>query len=130
MRPECERLNADIRGGLIDAIACWHMDRLTRSPRELEDVIDRHDQHSVQVATAPARLTCPPPERRRRQPGQAAQAAQSNGGQSGRGYTHNRTQIVTDLNARGSRPAERALDQVGAALRHSSGDMIGRCTTR
>ena len=50
-RPEWERLNDDIRDGVVDGIACWHVDRLTRTPRELEDVIDLHDKHGVQLAT-------------------------------------------------------------------------------
>ncbi len=31
---------ADINAGVIDAIVCWHPDRLYRQPRELEDLID------------------------------------------------------------------------------------------
>lgn len=50
-RPAWERLNSDIGAGPVDAIASWHVDRLTRSPRELEDVIDLHDGHGVQLAT-------------------------------------------------------------------------------
>jgi Resolvase, N terminal domain len=38
------QLLADIAAGLIDAVACWHVDRLTRSPRDLEDVINLHDK--------------------------------------------------------------------------------------
>lgn len=30
--PEWTRLAADIRAGLVTAVACWHVDRLTRSP--------------------------------------------------------------------------------------------------
>ena len=43
---------SDIHAGRIDAIVCWHVDRLTRSPRELEDVIDLHDSLGVELATA------------------------------------------------------------------------------
>src|SRR5487761_1325051 len=50
-RPQWGRLLADIAAGHLDAVACWHVDRLTRSPRELEDVIDLHDKHGVQLAT-------------------------------------------------------------------------------
>jgi site-specific DNA recombinase len=50
-RQEWDRLNSDIQAGLADATACWHVDRLTRSPRELEDVTDLHDGHGVQLAT-------------------------------------------------------------------------------
>jgi len=36
-RPEYERLMADIRNGAVDAVVVWDLDRLHRSPRELED---------------------------------------------------------------------------------------------
>ncbi|MEU0482233.1 recombinase family protein [Streptosporangium sp. NPDC006013] len=50
-RPAWKRLLADIEDGTVDAIACWHVDRLTRSPRELEDVIDLADRRGVELAT-------------------------------------------------------------------------------
>ncbi len=59
-RPQWQRLLSDIASGRIAAIACWHVDRLTRSPRELEDVIDLHDTRGIALATATGRLTCPP----------------------------------------------------------------------
>jgi site-specific DNA recombinase len=43
-RPEYERLLADIEAGEVRAIIVWHLDRLTRSPKELErffEVCDR-----------------------------------------------------------------------------------------
>ncbi len=36
-RPEYERLLHDIRTGAVDAVVVWDLDRLHRSPRELED---------------------------------------------------------------------------------------------
>src|SRR2546428_3359847 len=39
-RPEYERMLADIRKGKIKAIVAWHLDRLTRSPKELESFLD------------------------------------------------------------------------------------------
>jgi site-specific DNA recombinase len=57
-RPHWERLNANIAAGLIDAIVCWHVDRLTCSPRELEDVIDLHDRHGIQLATCTGDIDC------------------------------------------------------------------------
>jgi len=36
-RPEYERLMRDIGNGVIDAVVVWDLDRLHRSPRELED---------------------------------------------------------------------------------------------
>lgn len=51
-RPEWLRLRADIDAGRIDAILVWHIDRLTRKPRELEDVIDLAEQRGIALATA------------------------------------------------------------------------------
>ena len=39
-RPEYRRLLDDIADGAIDAVLVWHLDRLVRQPRELEDFID------------------------------------------------------------------------------------------
>ena len=50
-RPGWQRLLADIRAGTVDAVICWHVDRLTRTPRELEDVIDLADRHGLALAT-------------------------------------------------------------------------------
>src|SRR6266851_1067495 len=55
-RPEWRQLLADISAGRIDAIVCWHVDRLTRSPRELEDVIDLHDTRGVNLATVTGQM--------------------------------------------------------------------------
>ncbi|MBW0009097.1 MAG: recombinase family protein, partial [Pseudonocardiales bacterium] len=38
-RPAWQQLLAHVESGTVDAVLCWHVDRLTRSPRELEDVI-------------------------------------------------------------------------------------------
>ncbi len=54
-RPEWNRLIADVLAGIISGIACWHVDRLTRTPRELEDVIDLAERHSVELASARGR---------------------------------------------------------------------------
>jgi DNA invertase Pin-like site-specific DNA recombinase len=50
-RPAYERMLRDARAGRINAIACWSVDRLTRHPRELEDIIDLHTSHGVALAT-------------------------------------------------------------------------------
>jgi DNA invertase Pin-like site-specific DNA recombinase len=55
-RPQWNQLLADITAGLIDAVACWHVDRLTRSPRELEEVIDLHDKRGILLATVTGEL--------------------------------------------------------------------------
>jgi site-specific DNA recombinase len=41
----------DVRAGHIGAIVGWHVDRLTRSPRELENVIDMADKYGLELAT-------------------------------------------------------------------------------
>lgn len=50
-RPEYERLLADIKAGLVEALVCWHPDRLHRSPKELEAFIDLLEAKNVAVAT-------------------------------------------------------------------------------
>jgi DNA invertase Pin-like site-specific DNA recombinase len=50
-RPKWQELLEDIRNGTVNAVVCWHVDRLTRSPRELEDVIDLADRHGLELAT-------------------------------------------------------------------------------
>jgi DNA invertase Pin-like site-specific DNA recombinase len=48
-RKKWTRLLKDIAAGDVDAICCWHVDRLTRTPREVEDVIDLHDKAGIQI---------------------------------------------------------------------------------
>lgn len=50
-RPAWNRLVADVRSGTVKAITAWHVDRLTRAPRELEDVIGLAEQYGLQLAT-------------------------------------------------------------------------------
>jgi site-specific DNA recombinase len=50
-RPAWDELLADVAAGLVSAVVCWHVDRLTRSPRELEEVIDLDDQRGIVLAT-------------------------------------------------------------------------------
>jgi len=50
-RPQWQRLLADVEAGRIDAIIGHHVDRLTRSVRELEDVITLADRHGLSLAT-------------------------------------------------------------------------------
>jgi site-specific DNA recombinase len=107
-RPAWARLLADIEAGRVDAIACWHVDRLTRTPRELEDVIDLHDQAGIELATVTGEIDLSTPtgrlvartlgaaarhesehkgERRRRAELQAAQQGRPHAsGQRGYGY--------------------------------------------
>lgn len=42
-RPEYERMVEDLKAGVRDAVIVQHQDRLTRSPRELEDFVDLYE---------------------------------------------------------------------------------------
>lgn len=50
-RPAYERMLQDIRDGKIGAVVCWHLDRLTRRPIELEHFMDLADTHRLALAT-------------------------------------------------------------------------------
>jgi site-specific DNA recombinase len=53
-RPAYRRLVDKVKAGRVDTIVVWHNDRLTRSPRELEDLIDFVEATSVTIATVTA----------------------------------------------------------------------------
>lgn len=46
-RPEYQRMLADLADGLIDGVLCYHMDRLTRRPKELEEFVEAVDAAGV-----------------------------------------------------------------------------------
>jgi site-specific DNA recombinase len=115
-RPQWERLISDVKAQAVDAIVCWHVDRLTRSPRELEDVIDLADRNGIELATVTGEIDLGSPtgrliarmlgaaarheaehkaERQKRQRRQAAEAGKVAGG-GGRpfGYENDRMTIV------------------------------------
>lgn len=46
------RMVADYEAGLLDAIVCYDLDRLTRQPCELEDWIDRAESRGLLLVTA------------------------------------------------------------------------------
>ena len=50
-RPSYERMIADIEAGHIRAVVVWDVDRLTRTPRELEDVIDFAERVGLRLAS-------------------------------------------------------------------------------
>lgn len=50
-RPEYERMLADVRAGRVGAIVVWDVDRLTRTMRELEDVIDFANHRGLALAS-------------------------------------------------------------------------------
>lgn len=53
-RPRYEQLLDDLRGGTVDGLLAWHVDRLTRSPRELEEIIDAVEDAGAAVLTVKA----------------------------------------------------------------------------
>ncbi|GAA3127536.1 hypothetical protein GCM10010466_17920 [Planomonospora alba] len=117
-RPAWRRLLADIEAGAIDAIVCWHVDRLTRSPRELEDVIDLADRRGIELATVTGEIDLATPtgrliarmlgaaarheaehkaERQKRQRRQNAEAGKvSGGGMRPYGYAADRITVIED----------------------------------
>ncbi|MEJ1113831.1 recombinase family protein [Paenarthrobacter sp. CCNWLY172] len=50
-RPEFERLLRDIEVGLVSAVVVWHLDRLTRTIRDLTRVIEAGKAHRVNIAS-------------------------------------------------------------------------------
>lgn len=48
-RPQFERMLNDLRARRIGAVVAWHLDRLTRHPRELEAFIDLCDELRVEL---------------------------------------------------------------------------------
>src|SRR5664279_3804397 len=39
-RPQYRRMLDDMRAGVVDAVVVWHLDRLHRSPKELEEFFE------------------------------------------------------------------------------------------
>ena len=50
-RPQYQKMMAALADGRLDALVCWDVDRLTRSPRELEDVVDLAERRGVALAS-------------------------------------------------------------------------------
>jgi len=114
-RPAWQELLEEVRSGYVDAVVCWHVDRLTRSPRELEDVIDLADQYGVELATVSGEIDLATPtgrmiarmlgaaarheaehkaERQKRQRRQAAEAGKiAGGGKRPYGYEEDRVSV-------------------------------------
>ncbi|MCG2622703.1 recombinase family protein [Arthrobacter sp. I2-34] len=51
VRPEYARMLQAIEVGVIDAVIVWDVDRLTRTPAELERFIDLADRHRLALAS-------------------------------------------------------------------------------
>src|ERR1017187_10917842 len=50
-RPAWQNVLQDVQGGTVDALVGWHVDRLTRSPVELEHVITLADKFGLKLVT-------------------------------------------------------------------------------
>lgn len=50
-REQYLRMVRDVERGIVDAVIVWEVDRLTRTPRELEDVIDWADKYRLALAS-------------------------------------------------------------------------------
>lgn len=50
-RPAYADMAADIEAGALGAVVAYHLDRLHRQPRELEDFITLADEHRIKLAT-------------------------------------------------------------------------------
>ncbi|MBV8540058.1 MAG: recombinase family protein [Pseudonocardiales bacterium] len=134
-RPAWQQLLAHVESGTVDAVLCWHVDRLTRSPRELEDVIDLADRHGLALATVTGDIDLQSPtgrmvarllgasaryesehkgERQRRQIQQAAEAGhQVAGGRRPYGYA-----------------LERGTGRITATVDLVEGPIVSECARR
>ena len=50
VRPSYQRMIRDVERGVINALVVWDVDRLTRTPRELEDLIDLANKYGLSFA--------------------------------------------------------------------------------
>lgn len=130
-RPGYQALLSDVRAGSVDAVVCWHPDRLHRSPVELEEFITLIEQTGVQVrtctagaldlSTASGRMTARvvgavarhesehKAERQRRKALQLAEQGLSNGGPRTFGYEVGHRQVRQDEAVLVREAAARAL---------------------
>ena len=51
VRPAYRRMMRDLEAGVVNAMVVWDVDRLTRTPRELEGIIDLADRLDVALAS-------------------------------------------------------------------------------
>ncbi len=63
-RPSYEALLDDIRDGQVEAVVVWHLDRLHRQPKELEEFIDLCEAKRVLLASVSGRVDLGTPEGR------------------------------------------------------------------
>lgn len=63
-RPAYQRMVHEIEAGRIRGIVVWDVDRLTRTPRELEDVISWADRHGLALASVGGEIDLATPQGR------------------------------------------------------------------
>lgn len=64
VRPQYEALISAIRSGSIDALIVWDVDRLTRTPSELEQFIGLADAHGIDLASVGGEVDLATPQGR------------------------------------------------------------------
>lgn len=62
VRPEYQRMLSDVAQGHINAMVVWDIDRLTRTPRELEDIIDLADKMNLSMANVGGEIDLSTPQ--------------------------------------------------------------------
>jgi site-specific DNA recombinase len=63
-RPEYARMMDALASGRFGALVVWDVDRLTRTPRELEDVVDLAERHGVALASVGGEIDLATPQGR------------------------------------------------------------------
>lgn len=63
-RPQYTSLMAKLGAGTLDALLVWDVDRLTRTPRELEDVVELAERRGVQLASVGGEIDLATPQGR------------------------------------------------------------------
>lgn len=63
-RPQYERMMQALAAGRLGALVVWDVDRLTRTPRELEDVVDLAERRGVALASVGGEIDLATPQGR------------------------------------------------------------------
>ena len=63
-RPQYERMMRALASGQTQALVVWDVDRLTRTPRELEDVVELAENHGVALASVGGEIDLATPQGR------------------------------------------------------------------
>lgn len=64
VRPQYAAMMTALAEGRLDALVCWDVDRLTRTPRELEDVVDLAERKGVALASVGGEIDLATPQGR------------------------------------------------------------------